>query len=312
MRFGQLFFGERNTEVNFFSKLKMTENMVIKKLGKSETEISLSIPWKDILVNYEKVVTKTASDSQIKGFRKGKAPKKLVEETLDKSKIYTLVIQEILPTYYEKAIKDNNLKPISSPKVALKSAKENEDWQVSILVAEKPSIDLGNYKEEIAKLNKSSDIWVPGKGEEKKAEEKDPKIKKDEKIQTDIKWLLENIKIEISDLLIEEEVNRRLSQLLEQTQKLGLTVEQYLNSTGKTVESIKEEYKKEALNLWQVEFILEAIADKENLTVEESEINELIEKSGSEDEKKALSSQKYLLASVVRRQKTLDFLAGLI
>jgi len=274
----------------------------------------LHLPWEEIKNKYEEVVNKSAADAQIKGFRKGKAPKKLVEETLDKSKVYSLVVQEILPSYYETAVKENNLKPIVNPKISLNSAKENENWEVRILIAEKPQFDLGNYKEEIAKINKSAEIWVPGKDEAKKDKENDPQAiqkKKDEKIQAALKWLAENIKIDFSDLIIEEEVNRRLSQLVEQTQKLGLTIEQYLISTGKTVDQIKSEYQKEATSLWQIEFILEEISNKENLSVEEKEINELIEKAGSDEEKKALSSQKYLLASVVRRQKTLDFLANL-
>lgn len=292
----------------------MNGNIEIKKLAKAETEIILHLPWEEIKNKYEEVVNKSATDAQIKGFRKGKAPKKLVEETLDKSKVYSLVVQEILPSYYETAIKDNNLKPIVNPKVSLDSAKENENWEVRILIAEKPQFSLGNYKEEIVKINKSAEIWVPGKDEGKKDKENDPQAiqkKKDEKIQAALKWLSENIKMDFSDLIIEEEVNRRLSQLVEQTQKLGLTIEQYLVSTGKSVDQIKSEYQKEAASLWQIEFILEEISDKENLTVEEKEINELIEKAGSEEEKKALTTQKYLLASVVRRQKTLDFLANL-
>ncbi|OQA93148.1 MAG: Trigger factor [Microgenomates group bacterium ADurb.Bin219] len=292
----------------------MNGNIEIKKLAKAETEIILHLPWEEIKNKYEEVVNKSAADAQIKGFRKGKAPKKLVEETLDKSKVYSLVVQEILPSYYETAIKDNNLKPIVNPKVSLDSAKENENWEVRILIAEKPQFSLGNYKEEIVKINKSAEIWVPGKDEGKKDKENDPQAiqkKKDEKIQAALKWLSENIKMDFSDLIIEEEVNRRLSQLVEQTQKLGLTIEQYLVSTGKSVDQIKSEYQKEAASLWQIEFILEEISDKENLTVEEKEINELIEKAGSEEEKKALTTQKYLLASVVRRQKTLDFLANL-
>lgn len=281
------------------------ENVKITRLPKSEVEILLTIPWAEINKTYELVVKKTGEEIQIKGFRKGKAPKKLVEESLDKSKIYSQVIQEILPKYYEEIIKTNELKPIINPKISLVSAKEKNDWELKIVIAEKPKINLGNYKEELVKINKSADIWVPGKTADEKEKEGN---KKEAITQAIIKWLLENIKIEISDLLLEDEINRRLSDLLDQTRKLGLTIEQYLASTGKTSEIVREEYKKEALNLWTLELTLEEIANRENIIVEEKDINELIQKSSSEAEKKALESQKYLLASIVRRQKTLDFL----
>lgn len=286
------------------------ENISIKKLPKSEIEILLTIPWEEISKTYELIVKKSTEEIQIKGFRRGKAPKKLVEESLDKSKVYSQVIQEILPKYYEQVVKTNNFKPIINPKISLVSAKEKTDWEIKISIVEKPAINLGNYKVELAKINKTMDIWIPGKNpKEKEKEEKGDK--KEEKIQAIIKWLLDNVKVEISDLVIEEEVNRRLSELLDQTQKLGLSVDQYLASSGKTSQGLKAEYAKEAFNTWAFEFILEEVADKENVVVEEKDINELIQKSPNEGERKALESQKYLLASIVRRQKTLDFLANL-
>lgn len=280
------------------------------KLPKSETEILLTIPWIEIKKTFDEVVADSAKGMELKGFRKGKAPKKLIEENLDKNKVYSEVIQRIIPKYYQQAVQNQNLKPIASPKISLVSAKEEKDWEVKILVAEKPEINLGNYKEELKKLNQTAKIWLPGKDSPKETEE-EKKAKDEEKIQKVIKWLSENIKIEVSDLLIEEEVNRRLSGLIDQTSKLGLTVDQYLSSTGKNAEEIKNEYRRQANEMWRLEFILSEISDLEKIAVEGKEIDELIQKTASEEEKKNLESQKYLLASVLRRQKTLDFLASL-
>ena len=284
--------------------------ITIKKLPKSEVEIIIVIPWEEIKITYEKLVERAASELQIKGFRKGKVPKKIVEENLDKSKIYSQVIQELIPNYYEEALRKNNLNPIVNPEITLVSSKENSDWEIKILICEKPQINLGNYKEELSKLNKTSDIWVPAT-QTGKEPQKDQQKKKDEKIQEIIKWLLENTKIELSDILIEQEVNRRLSELIDQTQKLGLTVEQYLISSGKTTEILKDEYRKQAYETWLIELALNQIADEENIVVDNKEIEETIQKIPSEEEKRKLEAQRYLLASIIRRQKTLDFLASL-
>jgi len=284
--------------------------ITIKKLPKSEVEIIIVIPWEEIKITYEKLVERAASELQIKGFRKGKVPKKIAEENLDKSKIYSQVIQELIPNYYEEALRKNNLNPIVNPEITLVSSKENSDWEIKILICEKPQINLGNYKEELSKLNKTSDIWVPAT-QTGKEPQKDQQKKKDEKIQEIIKWLLENTKIELSDILIEQEVNRRLSELIDQTQKLGLTVEQYLISSGKTTEILKDEYRKQAYETWLIELALNQIADEENIVVDNKEIEETIQKIPSEEEKRKLEAQRYLLASIIRRQKTLDFLASL-
>jgi FKBP-type peptidyl-prolyl cis-trans isomerase (trigger factor) len=88
-------------------------------------------------------------------------------------------------------------------------------------------------------------------------------------------------------------------------------VEQYLSSTGKTAEEIKNEYRKQASEMWRLEFALNEISDQEKITVENKDIDELIQKASSQEEKKNLEAQRYLLASFLRRQKTLDFLASL-
>lgn len=285
----------------------MEGKITIKKLPKSEVEILITIPWEEIKKTYEEELEKAALGIQIKGFRKGKAPMKLVEEKIDRSKIYSEVISKTIPLYYQESLNKNNLKPITSPKITLSSAEEGKDWEVKILIAEKPEVNLGNYKDELRKINKSSKIWIPGEDKKEEPNQKN----KEERIQKILKWLLGNIKIEISNLIIEEEVNRKLAELIDQTQKLGLTVEQYLSSTNKTPESLKEEYRLQAEELWKLEFILGEVADKENLVIENKEIEELIQKTKDEEQRKNLESQRYLLASLLRRQKTLDFLINL-
>lgn len=285
----------------------MEKQIIIKRLPKSEVEILITIPWEEVKKTYEQVVEKASKELQLKGFRKGKAPKELIEENLNKTKIYSEVVRQLIPKYYEEALRNNNLRPIVNPKISLESAKQNSDWEVKILICEKPEVKLGNYKEDVSKLSKASRIWLPGEKSPDAQKEKS----KDEKVQKIINWLLENIKIELSDLVVEEEVNRRLSELIDKTGKLGLTVEQYLTSTGKTADSLKEEYKKQAQEIWQIELILNQVADQQNIVVENEEIDNLVQKASSEEERKALESQRYLLASVIRRQKTLDFLANL-
>jgi len=285
------------------------ENVSIRKLPKSEVEILLTIPWEEIKKTYDEVIEKAGKTTPVKGFRNGKAPKKIVEENLDKQKVYSEVLQQIIAKYYQNAISQNNLNPITSPKISLVSAQEGKDWEIKILFGEKPKIELGNYKNELSKINKSTSIWIPGKDEIETEEEK--KKKTDDKVQNIIKWLLENIKADVPEILLDEEVNLRLSELIDQTQKLGMTIEQYLASSGKTADELKAVYRKQAEELWQMEFILGEVSETEKIQVDNKDIDEVILKAKTEEERKSLESQRYFLASLLRRQKTLDFLTKL-
>jgi trigger factor len=123
--------------------------------------------------------------------------------------------------------------------------------------------------------------------------------------------LLKALKITIPQLLIDAEVDRLLSQTLDEIKKLGLTLDQYLASTGKTPEQLRADYAQKAENDIKIEFALQKIAESEKITVEQKEIDEAITQAKSEQEKASLESNKYLLANILRQQKTLDFLKNL-
>lgn len=282
-------------------------------LPKKTFEIMVTIPWEKVSEAKKKALFQAAKLIEVKGFRKGKAPEKVVAESLGAQKILELTLEQFIGESYQQALSDLGVRPIISPKIELVSTKENEAWRVKFTACEEPEVKLGEYKDILKKEFAGAKIWTPNRGiNPKKGEAKeDPETKKAEKLQKTIDWLITNIKVEVSDLLLENEIARKLSNLLDQTQKLSLTIEQYLSSTGKTVEGIKEEYRKQVQGNLTIEFILRAIAEWEKIAVSPEEIDKAVSEAKSEEEKKALTAQKYLLAGLLRKQKTLDFLTNL-
>ncbi|MBU4016946.1 hypothetical protein KKF69_05745, partial [Patescibacteria group bacterium] len=61
----------------------------------------------------------------------------------------------------------------------------------------------------------------------------------------------------------------------------------------------------------RLEFALQKIAETEKIVVEQKEIEEAIQKVKDEKEKIRLENNRYMLAAILRQQKTLDFLMGL-
>jgi len=278
---------------------------VVKLLPKQTTEIEITIPWSEIKDSFEKVFAEVAKEAEIPGFRKGKAPKNLIEKKINRSKIYEEVVRQVIPKAYQEAVTTNNLKPVTAPKIEVVKAKENEDWVVKATLALKPKIDLKNYKEKISQLKSGkTKIWTPGTSAEK---EKPTGPSLDEIINA----LLEATDVELSDILIEEEANRLLAQLIDQTQKLGLTIEQYLIAKGKTSQALRAEYAQTAIKNLKTEFILSEIADKENITVTEDDFNKILAKVEKPEEREKIKKDSYYLAHLIRQQKTLDFLNSL-
>ena len=151
------------------------KNYSIKNLNKTDKEIIVDIAKEEIQSQYQLSFTKLQEDLTVEGFRKGKAPKNVAEKHLSKDQIYNDLINTLLPKIYQEIVDKEKLKPVIAPKINLVKAKENEDWQVKMLVAEKPVIELGDYKAMVKKVKadaKKDEIWVPGKDKKPEKEEK--------------------------------------------------------------------------------------------------------------------------------------------
>ena len=262
-------------------------------------ELRVTLLWKDIKKEWDKVVDEMAATANLPGFRKGKAPKKLVEEKLDKAKVQDEVLRKLLPVEYANAIKENDIKPIIDPQIHIDGdLAEGKDWTFHILTCETPEVNLGTYKAEVKKITAKSKIEVPGK------------VKEEPKLDEIVDVLLKNTEVKIPAILVQKEADRLLSQMLDEVKKLGMTLDQYLASTGKNADDIRAEYAKKAERDLQLEFVLQKIAVTEKITVNEAEIQKTIDASKPE-EKESLTANKYVLASIIRQQKTLDFLKNL-
>ncbi len=262
-------------------------------------EFRLTIPWDKAKLTWDLVVEEMAKNANLPGFRKGKAPKKLVEGNLDKAKVRDEVVRHLLPAVYAQAVRDNNVKPIIDPRIHVDEAlEEGKDWEFHAITCEAPVVDLGKYKDEVKKITAKSKIVVPGK------EQETPKF------DEIVKSLLDTVKVTVPQVLVEREVDRLLTQTLEEIKKLGMNLDQYLASTKKTAEDLRAESAIKANTDLKLEFILQKIAETEKITADEADIEKTIENANPQ-EKESLRANKYLLASIIRQQKTLDFLKGL-
>src|SRR3989344_3644104 len=127
----------------------------ITKLPKETVELEITIPWSEIKSTYDSLLDSVVKESEIEGFRKGKAPKKIVEEKIDKTKLYEEVVKKIVPKAYADAVNFHKLSPVISPRIEVLKAKPDSDWAIKATIALKPKISLKNYKQKITDLRKS-------------------------------------------------------------------------------------------------------------------------------------------------------------
>lgn len=293
-------------------KNQKAAEQITSTLAKQEdgsVQITFLVPWSIVEKSKVQALETLAKETEIPGFRKGKAPVEKVKENLSESLVIEKALGKLLPEALGQALRQYKLAPAIYPKFELISAKEQEDWQIRALTCELPDVGLGDYKAKISGEIRAKHIWTPTKGDSK---DKGPS--KEEKEQDVLRLLLSEVKLNIPKILIDEEVNSRLAALLERTEKLGLSLESYLSSVGKTPETIRAEYEIQAKNTISLELILNKIAEQEGIKITDTQIDEIIRASSQAPEAKTrlnIPEQRRLIYSFLARRAALDSLLNL-
>lgn len=206
--------------------------------------------------------------------------------------------------------------PPEADKVLAKqgSYQKNEDLVFDARTAEAPAVSLGDYQKALRSLKKGKVIFgsdgkplaTADSGVPPKAGREGEKIAASQVLEK----LRETAKIDIPHLLIDYEVQRMLSSLLDQVNSLGLTVEQYLSSQGKRAEDLQKEYHKIAERNLKDEFILARLAKESGIKISEKEIEEAIEAAPDEKTRAGLQEQRgrAYLEDILCKRKTIEHL----
>ncbi len=113
---------------------------------KNSAKIVVEIEKQEFQTALDKAYNKCKKDIAVPGFRKGKAPRKIVESMYGEKVFYEDGVNEIFPEVYKAAIVDQGLKAVGAP--SLLAMDETEEGGISLTVetALYPEVTLGDYK----------------------------------------------------------------------------------------------------------------------------------------------------------------------
>lgn len=102
----------------------------------------------------EQAYNKNKSKINVQGFRKGKAPRKIIENFYGKEVFFEDAANAIIPEAYAKAAEESGLEIVSQPEIGLVQLEDGKPFIFSATVAVKPEVELGQYKGvEVAKAD---------------------------------------------------------------------------------------------------------------------------------------------------------------
>ena len=383
-------------------------SLQVEKMEKNMAKLTIEVSAEDLDKAMQNAYQKAKGKIAIPGFRKGKAPRKMIEQMYGKGIFLEDAANALIPEHYSKALEECDLEIVSQPEIDVVQAEPGKAFIFTAEVAMKPEVTLGDYKglevpksetevtdedvdAEIKKeqeknsrtvtvedrgaengdittidfegfvdgvafeggkgtdypLTLGSGSFIPGfedqlvgakagdhvevnvtfpeeyqaaelagkaavfqcdvkKVEAKELPELDDDFAQDvsefdtlaeykedikknltekkekearaEKENAAVDKAIENAQMEIPDAMVDTQVRQMINDFASRMQSQGLTMEQYFQFTGMTVEKMQEEMKPQALKRIQTRLVLEKIAEVENIQPTEEEVNEEISK----------------------------------
>ena len=383
-------------------------SLQVEKLEKNMAKLTIEVSAEELDKAMEKAYQKQKSRISLPGFRKGKAPRKMIESMYGKGVFMEDAVNSLVPQEYSKAIADCDLEIVSQPEINVTQMEPGKALIFTADVATKPEVTLGDYKgvevpkteiavtdEEVdAEVKKEQDknsrtvvvedraaangdittidfegfvdgvafdggkgsdyaltlgsgTFIPGfedqlvgantgdhvevkvtfpeeyqakelagkeavfqcdvkKIETKEVPELDDEFAKDvsefdtlAEYKEDVKKNLtekkekeartakenaavdkaiENAQMDIPDLMIQTQCRQMMDDFARRMQQQGLSMNQYFQFTGQSMDKMMEDMKPQALKRIQTRLVLEKIAETENTQPSEEEITEEIQK----------------------------------
>lgn len=121
-------------------------SLQVEKLEKNMAKLTIEVSAQEFDAAIQKAYLKNRSKMSIPGFRKGKAPRQVIEKMYGVGIFYEDAANEIIPEAYEKEVKDCDLEIVSQPGIDVVQIEKGKPFIFTAEVAVKPEVELGEYK----------------------------------------------------------------------------------------------------------------------------------------------------------------------
>ena len=121
-------------------------NTTIEKQPENIVKVDIEIPAKEAVEYYNNAAKKLAQYVNIPGFRKGKAPRNIVEQNIGEERIKHEALETALPRIFSQVIRENEFDVVAQPYVESYDYKIGEDLKIVAKIELRPEVTLGEYK----------------------------------------------------------------------------------------------------------------------------------------------------------------------
>ena len=115
------------------------------KVAENTVELEFKVSKEQFAEGITKAFRKANKDIQVPGFRKGKAPRSVVEKMYGEEIFFNDAIDALLPDAYAEAVEAAAIEPVARPEVDITSCSKEEGFTVVAKVVVKPEVKVNEY-----------------------------------------------------------------------------------------------------------------------------------------------------------------------
>lgn len=286
----------------------------IQKLPKSQVELRIEVSPEEFQVFFEKAILNLGKDLEIEGFRKGHAPKEIIEKEIGQEKILKEAAEDCIRENYVKAVRqlaeENKIESLGQPEIEILKLALGNPLEFRAKVSVLPEVKLPDYKQ-IASQVKKREVRVTNEEIERLRAEKE-RIEKERRRAEILEKIAQSSEMEIPEILVESEKSRMLENLKQQVSlMLRIGFEEYLKKINKTEEELLSSFLEEAQRRVKNSLVLKEIEKRENIEVPEKELQEEMQKLSKIYQNLDQRQLREYTEAVIRDEKTFQMLEGL-
>lgn len=113
---------------------------------KNVVKLSIEVPAQEAVDAYNRAVQRISQHINIAGFRRGKAPRPIVEQHVGKERIKYEALESMLPKIFQEVISENKYDIVTQPSVDSYDFNIGQDLKISATIELRPEVKLGEYK----------------------------------------------------------------------------------------------------------------------------------------------------------------------
>ena len=117
----------------------------VDKLSDTRVKLTVNVPFAELDQEIDQAYAAIAQQVSIPGFRKGKAPRQLIDARFGRGPILEQVVNDMLPSRYEQAVKENDLKVIGQPEVDISKIEDKDFVEFTAEVDIRPEFEIPDF-----------------------------------------------------------------------------------------------------------------------------------------------------------------------